>query len=86
MAHLDLGRDIFTRIKTELWAVSKIERDSKVEGRRMTLVLQPDHKQPGAKQPTPGAAAPAAAVSARPPVMTAGSTLNIPVRPEPATR
>src|SRR5271170_399576 len=54
MAHVELGREIFTKIKTELWAFSKIERDSKMEGRRMTLVLQPDHKQPGAKPPVPG--------------------------------
>jgi translation initiation factor IF-3 len=72
MAHVDLGREIFTRIKTELWTFSKIERDSKMEGRRMTLVLQPDHKQPGAKPPVPGGSA------ARPMAMTAGSGLNIP--------
>ncbi len=69
MAHQELGRDIFTKIKTELFMVSKIERDSKMEGRRMTLVLQPDHKQPGAKQPAPQAG--------RPPALTAGSGLNI---------
>jgi translation initiation factor IF-3 len=79
MAHLELGRDIFTKIKTELWQVSKIERDAKMEGRRMTLVLQPDHKQPGAKPPVPGGAAPKTA-----PVMTAGASLNIPVRPAAA--
>jgi len=78
MAHLDLGRDIFTKIKTELWPCSKIERDSKMEGRRMTLVLQPDHKLPGAKQPTgPAGTKPAAAFSA-------GAGLNIPGRPAPA--
>jgi translation initiation factor IF-3 len=77
MAHLELGREIFTKIKTELWAHSKIERDSKMEGRRMTLVLQPDHKQPGAKPPVPGQPANAG----RPPALSAGSGLNIPVRP-----
>jgi len=73
MAHQELGRDIFTKIKTELFMVSKIERDSKMEGRRMTLVLQPDHKQPGAKQPAApnsGGRAPAA--------FTAGAGMNIP--------
>jgi len=81
MAHLDLGRDIFTKIKNELWTVSKIERDSKMEGRRMTLVLQPDRKQPGAKQPVPGQAPakPAAGFSA-------SSGLNIPVRPAAAAQ
>jgi translation initiation factor IF-3 len=77
MAHLELGREIFTKIKTELWQFSKIERDSKMEGRRMTLVLQPDHKQPGAKPPVPN--------TGRAPAMTAGSGLNLPPRaPEPA--
>jgi len=79
MAHLDLGRDIFTKIKTELWPCSKIERDSKMEGRRMTLVLQPDHKQPGAKPPTPAATAPKSAAG-----FSAGSGLNIAARPAAA--
>jgi len=79
MAHLDLGRDIFKKIKEELWSVSKVERDAKMEGRRMTLVLQPEHKAPGAKPPQPGTApkgqrAPQGSLSA-------GSSLNIPQRP-----
>jgi translation initiation factor IF-3 len=53
MAHTELGRDIFKKIKEELWLVSKVERDAKMEGRRMTLVLQPDHKAPGTKMPVP---------------------------------
>jgi translation initiation factor IF-3 len=52
LAHIDLGRNIFTKIKTELWQVSKIERDNKMEGKRMILVLQPDHKTDKAP-PTP---------------------------------
>src|SRR3954468_20518944 len=52
MAHLELGRDIFKKIKAELFQRSKIERDAKMEGRRMTMVLQPDHK-PAAKPGTP---------------------------------
>jgi translation initiation factor IF-3 len=76
MAHLDLGRDLFTKIKTELWMNSKIERDSKMEGRRMTLVLQPDHKQPGAKPP----AATAGSAPKAPGSFSAGSALNIPSR------
>jgi translation initiation factor IF-3 len=55
MAHLELGRDIMKKIKEDLWPVSKVERDAKMEGRRMTLVLQPDHKAPGTKPPVPGA-------------------------------
>src|SRR4051812_14565520 len=75
MAHLDLGRDLMIKVKTALWPVSKVERDAKMEGRRMTLVLQPDHKQPGAKPPVIGGNAPG-----RSP-MNAGQALHIPSRP-----
>ncbi|MGD0388106.1 MAG: translation initiation factor IF-3 [Tepidisphaeraceae bacterium] len=75
MAHLDLGRDIFVKIKNELFMVSKIERDSKMEGRRMTLVLQPDHKQPGAKQQVAAGSAPAVKTP-----FSAGAGLNLPQR------
>ena len=69
MAHLELGRAIFKKVKDELFFVSKVERDAKMEGRRMTMVLQPDHKNPDAVRPVE-----------RPPVRT-GSGLNIPTRP-----
>lgn len=72
MAHLELGRDIFKKIKDELFMCSKVERDAKMEGRRMTLVLQPDHKQPGTKPPVP---------AVKPAAFKAGAKLNIPVRP-----
>ena len=74
MAHIDLGRDIFNKVKAELWPVSKIERDAKMEGRRMTLVLQPDHKPAGSKPPVKGGTAPK-------PGFGAGSGMNIPQRP-----
>src|SRR3954463_4686391 len=54
VAHMDLGRDIFKKIKAELQPFSKVERDTKLEGRRMTLVLQPEHKTAGAAKPAPG--------------------------------
>jgi translation initiation factor IF-3 len=73
MAHQDLGRLIFKKIKDELFLVSKIERDAKMEGRRMTLVLQPDHKNPDAVRPGSG--------GTPPPPARAGSGLNIPPRP-----
>jgi translation initiation factor IF-3 len=82
MAHQDLGRDIFRKIKEELWPVSKVERDAKMEGRRMTLVLQPDHKQPGAVRPNQGGTVPAGRPGGP---SGAGSSLNIPPRPAPAT-
>jgi translation initiation factor IF-3 len=78
MAHIELGRDIFKKIKDELWPVSKVERDAKMEGRRMTLVLQPDHKQPGAQRPNQGGTTPAASRPGGP--SGAGSGLNIPQR------
>ena len=81
MAHLDLGRQLFIKIKQELFMVSKVERDAKMEGRRMTLVLQPDHKQPGTKPPGQGGQATAAPTGPRTP-MSAGSRLNIPA-PQP---
>lgn len=81
MAHQELGRDIFRKIKEELWPVSKVERDAKMEGRRMTLVLQPDHKAPGAVRPVQGGTAPAANRPGGP--AGAGSGLNIPQRSAP---
>jgi translation initiation factor IF-3 len=86
MAHLDLGRDIFTRIKSELFMNAKIERDSKMEGRRMTLVLQPDHKQPGAKPGIAGTAPSAPAAGKAAAGFSAGTGLNLPTRPPVAAK
>jgi translation initiation factor IF-3 len=83
MAHTDLGRALFVKIKEELWANSKIERDAKMEGRRMTMVLQPDHKPAGAKAPTAGAGPSASQAASKP--LSAGSSLNIPARPAAAS-
>jgi len=80
MAHQELGREIFNKVKKELWPVSKVERDAKMEGRRMTLVLQPDHKPAGAKPPVQGGSAPAANRGS----FNSGSSLNIPQRPAAA--
>ena len=41
MVHLGLGRDAFNRIKEELVELAKVERDFKMEGRRLTMVLAP---------------------------------------------
>jgi translation initiation factor IF-3 len=76
LAHIDLGRNIFTKIKTELWQCSKIERDNKMEGKRMILVLQPDHKTDKAPPPPAQASGPS-----RPAV--SGASMNIPI-PRPA--
>jgi translation initiation factor IF-3 len=58
VAHMDLGREIFKKIKTELLPYSKVERDTKLEGRRMTLVLQPEHKSAAAAAKPGGPSAP----------------------------
>jgi translation initiation factor IF-3 len=85
MAHLELGRDLFKKIKEELFLVSKVERDAKMEGRRMTLVLQPDHKNPATLKPPvsskpPAAGAAAGGLKSTAP-MSAGAGLNLPPRP-----
>lgn len=79
MTHLDLGREIFTKIKQELLPVSKVERDAKMEGRRMVLILQPEHKPaaPAAKPPKSAADA-----SRRTPALSAVSRLDIPLPQE----
>ncbi len=41
MAHVDLGRDILERIKAELEPLSKPEREPKLEGKRMIMILAP---------------------------------------------
>jgi translation initiation factor IF-3 len=65
MAHMDLGRELFKKVKEALAPVSGVERDSKLEGRRMTLVLRPEVKLP--KQPKPAASpSPSAGVNASP--------------------
>ncbi len=77
MAHQELGRAIFKKVKDELFFVAKVERDAKMEGRRMTMVLQPDHKNPDAVRP--------GSVGTTPPAAKTGSGLNIPARPAGAT-
>ncbi len=41
MAHVSLGRQILDHFKTQLDAVSKVEREPKLEGKRMILILAP---------------------------------------------
>jgi translation initiation factor IF-3 len=81
VAHMDLGRALFTKVKAGLAAVSKVERDMKLEGRRMTLVLQPELKvaKPGAPAQAAKAAAPAQAAK---PVAVAAAAPSAP-RPMP---
>ena len=74
LAHIDLGRALMMKVKTELADVSKVERDSKMEGKRMTLVLQPEHKSAQQSRKQGGAAS-----------GQAGERLKIPARPAAAT-
>lgn len=41
MAHQDIGRDIFTRIREELAELSNVELEPKFEGRQMIMILGP---------------------------------------------
>ena len=78
MAHQNLGRAMMAKVKSMLTDVCKVERDAKMDGRRMVMVLQPEAqkpskpgaKAPAAKSPTP-AAAPAPAPAAAPAVSAA---------------
>ena len=41
MAHIDLGRTLMERFKTDLAECSKVEREPKLEGKRMIMILVP---------------------------------------------
>lgn len=71
IAHSQLGYAIFKKIKEELFLVSKIEQDAKMMGKRINMVLMPDHKDPS-KLKDPGLAP--KGVATRP----AGASLGIP--------
>ena len=72
IAHSQLGYDIFRKIKEQLFLVSKIEQDAKMMGKRINMVLMPDHKDPN-KLPPPVAA------NAGP--IRTGASLGLPARP-----
>jgi len=64
MVHLSMGRDTFNAVKEQLADIAKVERDFKMEGRRLTMVLMPlgkSDKQPA--QPKPQAPQPAGATA-----------------------
>ena len=46
MAHQDIGREIMDSIKRELFMISKVEQDFRMQGRRGNMVLAPDKKDP----------------------------------------
>jgi translation initiation factor IF-3 len=41
MAHVDLGRNLMEKFKTDLAEISKPEREPKLEGKRMIMILTP---------------------------------------------
>ena len=46
LAHIDEGRRIFEEIKESLGEVSKVDQNYRFEGRRLTMTLAPNTKQP----------------------------------------
>lgn len=41
MAHVDLGRELMEKFKTDLAEISKVEREPRLEGKRMIMILTP---------------------------------------------
>ena len=76
MAHVDLGRSLMEKFKSDLADMSKPEREPKLEGKRMIMILTPkghsETKPAGAGEkkaaPAPAVAKPAVAEA---PVATA---------------
>ena len=46
MAHQEIGRDIMDGIKRELFMISKVEQDFRMQGRRGNMVLSPEKRDP----------------------------------------
>ena len=44
LAHIDIGVDVFRRVKEALADICKVERDCRREGRRITMMLGPNRK------------------------------------------
>ena len=80
LAHTELGYRIFQKVRELLLQVSKVERPAKMEGKRMTMVLQPDHKPAGKTgEAAPDRPATQPGAFSRP--ATSGQGLNINPRP-----
>jgi len=55
MAHQDIGQDMLNEVKRDLFMISKVEQDFRMQGRRGNMVLAPDKKDPKkVKPPAPG--------------------------------
>jgi translation initiation factor IF-3 len=65
MAHVDLGRTLMEKFKSDLGDISKPEREPKLEGKRMIMILTPKghHETKPGESAKPKKAAPAAAAA-----------------------
>jgi translation initiation factor IF-3 len=61
MAHVDIGRKLMEQFKTDLADISKPEREPKLEGKRMIMILTPKGHSSAPAEKSPAAAAPAPA-------------------------
>ena len=85
LAHTELGYEIFRKVREMLLLVSKVERPAKMEGKRMTMVLQPDHKPAGKPgDPVAAPARPAGVPGAFTRPANSGQGLNLTPRPAAA--
>ena len=67
MAHIDLGRKLLEKFRADLEALCKIERDPKLEGRRMIMIVAPKpHAAAPAAPPAATTAGAAPAIAAEP--------------------
>jgi len=66
LAHIDEGQKVFQTIKTALEDISKVDQDSRREGRRITMTLAPTQRKPESR-PDDAPSADKAAPDAAPP-------------------
>lgn len=59
MAHVEMGKEVFEIIKASLIDVSKIEREPRLEGRRLVMILSPNTERArSTRKPRSGRPAP----------------------------
>jgi len=66
MAHVDIGRKLMEQFKTDLADMSKPEREPKLEGKRMIMILTPKGHSAAPAVPAAPATPPAPAIPAAP--------------------
>ena len=80
MAHIDLGQEVLNSIKAILSDAAKVERDFRMEGRRLTIVLSPTAK-PEAKAGSSKAASPESAAADSKPALAEPAEPSAPAPP-----